>query len=273
MVTPKSDLLIDWTDLTKDKLGHALDPKREINMIMLLMWKLSPTILKGKMRTDTLLERDLVTVPLRFFTDGITTQAHLSSFTAVGDQPTLEQILSYLDPDFYPPDSYTYTVMATTGTDIYCGNRMVQAFQLDARVSGTTVKLTEQSTKLVSYAYFDKLTPVSIPAGQADITLDTTHVSVYATGAVFEGFYETFVGHYTQSPDQLAQQFTDLELLATELYQGTSLDGKTIDLSTLTTDQGKPFAGIDASGTWLLALRNNGCRNPTPLYLSILRPL
>jgi len=61
--------------------------------------------------------------------------------------------------------------------------------------------------------------------------------------------------------------------LATELYKGETLDSTTIDLSTLKTDQGKGFPGIDAAGTWLVALRKTGCHNPLPLYLSILKPL
>jgi hypothetical protein len=273
-VAPKSDLLFRWGGLTKDMLGHPLDWRRDVNTIVVLMWRLSPTILAGKMRTDTLEQRDLVTLPVRFATDGSLAEAHLSQFKSVDPGVDFATIVSFLDPAFYPPDSYTYTVMAATGSDTnqYCGNRMLQAFRLDPAATNTTVDLTDQSTNLVSNVYFDKLTPVALPAGQADITLDTANVSLNATNGVFDGFVEAFVAHYTQSVAELAQRFTDLELLATELYRGESPDAKTIDLATLTSAQGKRFAGIDTSGTWLVALRKNGCHNPTPLFLTVLRP-
>jgi hypothetical protein len=274
-VAPKSDLLFRWGGLTKDMLGHPLDRKQDINTIIVLMWRLSPTILAGKMRTDTLEQRDLVTMPVRFATDGTATEARLSQFTSVDPSVDFDTIVSFLNPDFYPPDSYTYTVMAATGSDTnqYCGNRMIQAFRLDPAATNTIVDLTDQSTNLVSNVYFDKLIPVELPAGQADITLDTANVSLNATNGVFDGFVEAFVGHYGQSVAELAQRFTDLELLATELYRGESPDAKTIDLATLTSAQGKHFAGIDTSGTWLIALRKNGCHNPTPLFLTVLNPL
>ena len=33
-VAPKTDLTFDWTDVTKDFLGHALDTKKDLNTIL-----------------------------------------------------------------------------------------------------------------------------------------------------------------------------------------------------------------------------------------------
>ena len=80
------------------------------------------------------------------------------------------------------------------------------------------------------------------------------------------------VGHYDQTPDQLEAQFGDLQAIATHLYAANIVSGTVLDFTALADSTGNPFPGVDATGTWLVALICGICRNPAPWYLTILEP-
>ena len=81
------------------------------------------------------------------------------------------------------------------------------------------------------------------------------------------------VGHYNESPTDLeGSKFLDLDRVAKDLYRGNVDSGYVVDFSKLKNSSGDYFKGIDNSGTWLVALICGNCRNPAPLYLSVLKP-
>jgi hypothetical protein len=271
-VAPKSDLTFDWSGVTKDFLGHPLDTKKDLNSILVLMWKLTLADLQTKLNADALAQRDLVTLPLTYTTDGSGTSAKLLAFSNTG-KPDATTILSFLDSTNYPPANYTYTLMAATGTTLGEGTRMIQSFQLDPASTNTSVTMKTDSTKLTYTANLHTLTPTGIPAGKSAITLDWSKMTKNALGNdfVLSNITKALVGHYTQTPTELEGQFLDLELIATKLYLGTIASGTTVDFSTLATSSGETFSGIDDTGTWVVALQCGGCRNPAPWYLSVLK--
>jgi len=95
-----------------------------------------------------------------------------------------------------------------------------------------------------------------------------------ALGATFvaTSITSAIVGHYTLTPAELETQFLDLQLIATELYTANIPPGTVLDFTTLADSGGKPFPGIDATGTWLVGLTCGNCKNPAPWYLTILVP-
>jgi hypothetical protein len=274
-VKPMTELTFDWSGVTADFRGHAVDPRKDLTLISVFMWKLTVADLQTKLNADTLAQRDLVVVPFTLTPDGANTSARLFSFTLVGDTAVdPATLLSYFDADFYRPnDNYTYMVTAATGNTLGQGVKMIQAFQLDPTSTNTEVKLTTSSTRLAWSANLHNLVPTGIPAGKANITLDWDHVSRTALGGSFDpaSITRVLVGHYAQPPAELERSFLDLELIATDLYQGELSTGTRVSLNQLTTRGGKAFSGIDATGTWLLALQCGSCRNPAPWYLSVLK--
>ncbi len=272
-VKPMTDLTFDWGGVTTDFLGHDLDPKKDLNTILVLMWKLTLSDLQTKLNADSLQQRDLVTLPLQYTTDGNATSANLLAFTNSGN-PDATTILSFLDATQYPPASYTYTLMAATGSTLGEGTKMIQSFQVDPNSTNTSVTMTTDSTQLTYTADLHSLTPTEIPAGQAGITLDWSQMTKNALGNdfVLSNITRALVGQYTQTPTELETQFLDLELIPTKLYEGDIVTGTTVNFSSLKTDNSEPFQGIDDTGTWLVALQCGGCRNPAPWYLTILKP-
>ena len=279
-VAPKSNLEFEWGGITEDFIGHALDPKADLNSILLFEWDLNLEDLQTKLNADTLQSRDLTVVPpLTFVTDGQNTSAKLLDFTlngsAIGEgMVTVDQVMNYFDPESYDPATHTYTLMAATGTELGQGTRMIQSFLVDPSSSNTKVTVSKDSTKLEFTADLTMLTPTGVPAGKGDITLDWREMKTNSLGGDFVSTRITraFIGHYDESVSELSgDKFLDIEIIAKSLYQLTIESGLTLNLSTLKDSQGNAFSGIDASGTWLLGLQCGDCRNPAPWYLTVLK--
>jgi hypothetical protein len=279
-VKPNTELNFDWSGVSRDFLGHDVNPKTDLNMISLLSWNLPLKDLETNLNADTLRQADLTVVPLTLTTDGNTagvsagaTSAKLYTFTLNGGVVTPDQLAPYFDADNYPPITTTYTLMAATGTVVGQGVRMIQSFLLDKSSSNTDVKMTSDSTKLTYSANLHTLTPTGIKPGTGDITFDWTDMTETALGTNFDPTSITYalVGHYTQGIGDLENKFLDIQLIATELYEGTISIGTSIKLSDLKDKNGNPFAGIDNTGTWVVALQCGACHNPAPWYLSTLR--
>ena len=273
-VAPNAELIFDWAGVTMDLRGRAGDPKKDLNTISMLMWELSPSDLQAKLNADTMQTKDLTTIPLTFNPDGNTTSARLFSFTVNGQAIDPNTILPYFDSNRYSITNHVYTLMATTGSVIGQDTRMIQSFQLDPSSSNTTVKMTSTSTKLTYAVDLRSLTPTVIPAGQPAITLDWSQMTINALGSPFDSnnISKAMVGHYTQTLSELERAFPNLELLASELYQGDIPVGTSSDFSLLKSTAGQRFSGIDGTGTWIVALQCGGCVSPAPWYLSILKP-
>ncbi len=275
-VKPEAELAFDWGSATKDFITHALDPKADLDMMMVLFFQLPLSDLETKLNADSLTQNDLVvSPPLTLRTNHSDTSAKLFDFDLNGVAVTQEQVMKYFDADFYPPAKYTFALAGATGTEVGQGIRVVQAFQLDPGTSNTDVKLTDNSVKLEWKTNLHDLTPTGVPKGQAAITLDWGDMTKTGLGTDFDPTQITraLVAHYAESSGALEKDFLNIELIATDLYETKIEIGTTVDFSTMTSkSDGKAVPGIDGTGTWLVALQCGVCRNPSPWYLSILKP-
>ena len=152
------------------------------------------------------------------------------------------------------------------------GTRMIQSFALDPTSENTNVVMNSTSTGLDYIADLHSLTKTSVPAGNSAITIDWEEMTTNSLGNEFivTNITEALVARYDQTPEQLEAQFLDLELIATDMYRGAVPFGASVSLADLTNEAGQPFAGIDDSGTWIVALMCGSCANPAPWYLSVL---
>lgn len=283
-VQPKTNLTFDWGGVTVDMVGHTVDPKKDLNTILIFEWNLTLDQLQEKANKDYngLQSTDMTaTPPLSLTTNGTDTSAKLLDFGINGCQIgaacgllSVDQAMDYFDPSKFDPATHIFTMMAATGKVLGKGTEMIQSFQLDSSSSNTTVTMTNDSTKLTYKANLHALAPTGIPAGKAGITLDWGMMTTNALGDPFDttAITRAIVAHYTQSPTELEGRFLDLELIATDLFDKTDLAGTKVDFSTLANKSGNAFSGIDGNGTWLAVLQCGGCRNPAPWYLTVLKP-
>jgi hypothetical protein len=214
-------------------------------------------------------------LPITYFPDGTKTTAGLFEFSLNGFPPTQADVDLYFDPVGFPPADNTYALLAAKGMVLGQGTLMIQAFQVDPASTNTTVSMKADSTQLTYCANLQSLNPTGIPAGQRAVTLDWGQMTTNALGGDFvtNQITEAMVAHYTQTPAQLESRFLDLEVIATDIYRTAISSGTVVDLSTMVHERtGAAFPGIDANGTWVVALRCGNCKNPAPWYLSVLKP-
>lgn len=272
-VKPSSELSFDWSGVTEDFLGHAVDPTTDIDMVTLLMWRLSQAELESKLNDDALRQSDLVALAM-IYTEDSKTSGGLFEFTSFGLPIEPDMLLTYLDPEVYDPETHSYTVMAVTGTTAGEGTRMMKSFRLDPASENTEVVIDSDSTSLEYSVDLTSLTATQIPPNEAEIAVDWADMTVNAMGHEFTptSIDEVLVARYSLTPEEMEAEFLSLDRIADEIWRGSVPSGTSTVLSSLKNDAGEPFSGIDDTGTWIVALVCGGCANPAPWYLSILKP-
>ena len=273
-VAPMSNLTFDWSGLTKDFLGHSLNPATDIVMGVVMLWNLPRAAFETALNADELYTADLVVSPPLNLPISGGTSAQLYQFLVNGTAVTPEMFNAYFDATLYPPATTTILVGVQSGTELGRDIRMLQALELNATSTVTNVALTDTSTKLAYSANLRSLTITGVPGGTAALTLDWSQMTTNALGAEFkEGYITTaIVGRYTQTPAQLEASFLDLDRIAVATYRADIVAGSTLDFTTLRDENGASFPGVDDSGTWMVGLICGNCRNPAPWYMSILKP-
>jgi hypothetical protein len=295
LVAPNGNLSFDWSALTKDFLGHPLNVA-DVQMVSLMLWRLNQADLEQKLNDDALAQSDLVNLAmfypadlmvahpdeggtraelLRPATDAETGEMYNASDLTLFMNPLAEdEFMPFFDDTAYPPENHTFTLIASTGTVAGEDTVMIQGFRLDPTSDLTEVVLTDESTQLTYDADLHSLTPTQIPAEIPNITVDWRDIATNSLGNEFSptAIAEVQVAHFTETPEELEAKFLDLELIAVDMYKADVPAGTSFDLTGLTNEAGEPFAGIDGTGTWIIALVCGSCRNPAPWYISTLTP-
>ncbi|HEX6766382.1 MAG TPA: hypothetical protein VF103_12910, partial [Polyangiaceae bacterium] len=197
-----------------------------------------------------------------------------------------------LDPTVTDPANHLLAVMPSTGSMAGQGARMVQILRVDPSSTTTMVNIGSSmklmpgadghsggtdgpAMSLVYDVNLEALTPVAVPTGRADLTIDWRGLTTNGLGRpwIQRSIDQVTVAHYTQSLAELEAQFLDLEQIAERFYRGDALTDEPFSLSALADAQGQAFTGIDGTGVWILALSCTiYCSNPAPWYLTILAP-
>jgi hypothetical protein len=274
-----TDLMFDWTSVTTDFYGQSVDPAADIDTVLISLWDLQPDELMDRLNRDDLSRSDNEGA-IMVYPDGSYTNANLLSFGLLGDPvPNEDEIWKRFDTSLpgyqFPQDQHTFLLMAATGTDIGRGGRMLSLFNVDPSSSEMGLTLDNDSTSLDWQVDLARAKAVSVPAGTPGLTIDWSQMTVNALGNDYVGnqVTEAVVAHFpTGSIADLEHDFLRLQTVADAWYSGLVRIGESIDLSTLADTGGATFPGIDADGTWLVALFcTTSCNNPAPWSITILR--
>lgn len=274
-VAQMSNLTFDWSGLTRDFEGHAVSPGSDLGMAVVMSWDLPLDKFETKLNADELFTSDLiVSPPLSLPLAAGVTSAHLYDFTINTTPVTADMINPYFDATAYSPASATFIAGVEAGTVLGRNLRMMQAFNLDASSNTTVVPLKDDSMTLSYTVNLHDLTTTSVPAATAALTLDWSQMMVNGLGREFErgDVTDAILGHYSETPAELETKFLDLDRIALATYQTQIPAGFVLDFTTFKDKNGASFAGIDGTGTWLVGLVCGNCRNPAPLYMTVLAP-
>lgn len=272
-VAQMSNLTFDWSGLTRDFEGHDVSPAADLGLAVVMFWDLPLDQFETKLNADALFTSDLiVSPPLSLPLTAGTTSAHLYDFTINTTPVTPDMINPYFDATLYSPSHASFIAGVEAGTVLGRNLRMMQAFNLDASSSTTVVPITNDSMKLSYTVNLHDLTTTSVPAATAALTLDWSQMTVNGLGREFApgDVTDAILGHYAETPAELEAKFLDLDRIALATYRTSIPSGFVVDFTTFKDKSGAPFTGIDGTGTWLLGLVCGNCRNPAPLYMTIL---
>jgi hypothetical protein len=279
-VKDHTDLVFDWGKLTHDFYGKPLDPKLDIDLVLLSLWKKTPAELEDALAHDALAPNDNVGVITTYPTDDYTSQ-NLLSFNFAGNPiPNQDELWQYFDtqnPRFaYPPAEYTFLLEAGTGTVLGRGARMLAFFTLDPASQNTSLTLTDDSAVLDYSVHLTGARTMHVPAGTPHLTIDWSRMTTNAIGNPYDGtqINQAVVAHFSKlTLAELEQRFLDLQSLADGWWSEPVRAGKSIDLAGAVDENMAPFAGIDDEGVWLSALFCTvNCNNPAPWSITVLEP-
>jgi len=114
-----SNLNFDWSGLTHDFEGHALDPSKDLGMAIVMEWGLPLADFEKDLNADMLFTSDLIlSPPLSLQLAAGATSAHLYDFTINTTPVTPAMINPYFDAAMYPPSAASFVVGVQTGTDL-----------------------------------------------------------------------------------------------------------------------------------------------------------
>src|SRR5690606_33681377 len=100
-----------------------------------IVWELTLDELVQKLMAEELSAR-YAAAAIAVYTENQITTATFDDFqVAGGGELPREELMYRFDPELFPPDQYTYTVMAQTGGVLGQGVKAVQVFHLDANSS------------------------------------------------------------------------------------------------------------------------------------------
>lgn len=274
-----TDLVFDWSQLTTDFFGQSVAPAKDINTVLVSLWNQTPAQLQDALKLDNLPMSSLVGA-ITTFPDGTYTSQNLLKFNELGNSLPMDQLWSFFDTTnanfHYPQDQYTFLVMASTGTVVGKGARMLSLFHIDPSATQTTLDVTNASTTLSYQVDLHDAKPVYVPANRGAITIDWGQMNKNSLGNtyIYGDITQAAVAHFsTSSIADLESQFLKLEDVASGWWSGSVAAGRTIDLSKLVDANGHAFSGIDDTGIWLTALFcTENCNNPAPWSIAFLKP-
>jgi hypothetical protein len=266
-------LTFGWGNVTADFAGRSLDPLVDIDSLQVVLWRLGVIELEQKLNNGSLGTPDAVALGV-LETDGSTTECSYYDVGAPGGGSfPQDEMDRRMDPQSYPPDQYTFTLMAATGTAPGSGTRMLKAFRVAAGAENHHVEVGADSTLLSVSADLRSLTPMRLPVRSADITFDWSELTVNALGNEFvaANITEIAVANYAETPAELESAFVDLETSHGGMWRAEVTKSRA-RLDALVDEEGDPFPGFDDDGTWVIALFCGSCLNPAPWYLSVVTP-
>ena len=270
----------DWGGLTKDILGHEINPVEDVGHVDIIVWKLDNyETFEGWLNTDSLDSEKLVS-PVSLTQEELdkgTAEGSLDKFCSFNYCPGTEEFFNV--NGIYPPDEHIFVLVVGRGTAIG-GDAVAAAFinPVDDPDAPTNLALDDSAITLTFDMSFpeNSFRVISDPAG---ITLDWVDM-IGERNALGQVFYPSDTGrimltfYKDMALTDLEEHFVDLEDIADRKYTFEPPDPTPITLDMLENEAGEAFASFgEEAGTWLLSFWCiSGCSNPAPRYLTVVEP-
>ena len=253
-----TDATIDWSGLTVDVQGHALQPTDVTQVLLVAFAEISPETVMDGLARDQLTQSE-VAIYVICEPEGATS-CNLSDFSILSSTFEVEE--------YFLPSVKTWMVVPTRPGQQ--GGFSFLFLQADEGATATAASITNTSATLEVDVDLASATPLVVPAGEAAIQLDWSGLTTDGLGNAMEArtIDQLWVARYDRPISSLEGAIFDLELDALDLYTLDLNGGTSASLADL---QGaEPFSGVTSDSTWLLALRCSTCTHPAPRFMATL---
>lgn len=257
-VAARTDLTVDWSGLSVDLVGEALDPAADITDLSIGVLDLTQDEVLETLVSGILLQSDVVAAASYTVEPGVTS-ALLSEFQFLATQVVPEENVL--------PDMGSWLLSANTAG--VAGARMLTFFEPQDGGPVVPIELRSDSASLSYTVDLSAGEPATLDGWEVDwsgLTTDMRGLPLRLSDV--DGLT---LAHFNESLSTLEQDFLRLEQLSDVRYETTLTGVVRFDLGLLTDEDGQPFAGLSDEGVWLLALRCSLCSNPAPPFLTQLR--
>lgn len=257
-----ADVKLNFGSLDQDMLCHGMDPVADVDSLGLTRFPtLSWEDIAVGLTNNSLLQSD--TNGYVSCEPGDETSCMLGDFTFGG---TAYDVVSV-----YGQAGGSFLLVVSSGFEPGQGALYLAFLDPQPSSAVTEVDLTPTCDVVDYDVDLVSLTKLSVPAGCTNIEWSGLTVSGNGEPLVPGKLDEVLIGHYsTLTPDDIDDQFTDVEVIADELYTLELTGGTSADLSGAVSADGAPFEGFTSEGTWLLGLRcTANCTNPAPMFMTV----
>jgi hypothetical protein len=271
-VKPSSELTIDWSGLGHDLAGDPLDPRADIDDVVVGLVNV-PAFKVGQQ----LIEGEVTQSELAILWESRTGESRTVASTfdlapiGAGMKQSQADLLGYFDAVALPPEANSYFVEVSTGTAVGFGVQAFTVFSLDETSSNTALTLADDTVRITKRTSPPNARDPAVPAGVAGITLDFSQLQQDAEGHAITWQNITKAEVVMTSTDIRAGTRSAVLDASRDHVWRAALNADSVDLGTLTDDAGNGFTGIDKEHGWLLALYEDSLL-PVPAYLVELNP-
>lgn len=261
----RTDITVDWSGLTTDLLGHAMDPAEDVSLIWIVQFpNLTEDEVANAIVTETLLQED-VGPYIQFKNEANATSATLSQFVFPPATPIVPE-------EDFTDGSGTWLVRATTGL---VENRMLGFMRPTEESTNTTFLLASDTSTLDFDADLQSLEAFAFDDEPATYTADWSALETHANGNEIDLdlLDQLMIARYDgMSLSDIEADFIDVELIASEIFTADVYGLTSTDLSVaVSSTTGEAFSGFGADSLWLVALRCTACTNPAPPFLTVVQ--
>ncbi len=254
----EADARLDWSTLTRDIRGGALDARADIDEARLLAFRnLEPAEIAEGLAHDTLNQADVTLYVTCTPTDA---SCMLSDFGMFGNHLDIQQ--------YFLEGNGTW--LLALGRHGEPGADALLFLDADEASAADSASVTDSTSALSVDVDLGALTPVVVPPDDRDLLFDWSGLTQTGLGdPIAFGSIDTLrVARFRESPAELESDVFGLEARAEESWTLPVEGWTSASLSDLSGDS--LFGGIDASSTWLLSLECRLCANPAPRFVTLL---
>ena len=256
-VPAQADSPVDWSALTMDLLGSAVEPSADVGSVSIVRFgELTEEEVIDGINNESLKQSDL-TGFVSYTPQGGETDAMLSEFSVSGTFVDVDKEITV--------DGGTYLISLEDQAGSYM---TFTFFDPTADAPDATIVVDDESAVLSYEADLDAGSAIVLPKAESYI-LTWSQLTTTASGnpIILSNIDTLMLARYTAEVATLEADFLQLEALADELYVVDVAGLGSLDLATVT-----DFGGFTGDGTWLVALRCGSCVNPSPPFLGLFAP-